>query len=77
VDAPIEPRGRVINSQLPDGQTVSVTHNGPYDRMHEAYEAIHAQGHDFAGPHWELYGHVRDDAPDATPEIEIVYLLRA
>jgi effector-binding domain-containing protein len=70
VDEPIEPRGRVVNSALPEGETVSVMHRGPYERLQEAYEAIQAQGHDFAGPHWEIYGH-----HSAVPEVEIVYLL--
>jgi effector-binding domain-containing protein len=70
VDEPITPAGRVVNSHLPEGPTASITHKGPYERMGEAYDAIKAQGHAFAGPHWEIYGHAAD-----VPEVEIVYLL--
>ena len=70
VDEPITPAGRVVNSHLPEGPTASITHEGPYERMGEAYDAIKAQGHAFAGPHWEIYGHAAD-----VPEVEIVYLL--
>ena len=70
VDEPIQPHGRVINSALPLGETISVTHSGSYDRLGDAHAAIHAQGRALAGPRWEIYGHAAD-----VPEVEVVYLL--
>jgi effector-binding domain-containing protein len=75
VEAPIEPRGRVINSELPAGRVVSVLHRGPWAEMARAHEAAAREaGDERAGPRWEIYGHHTDDP--AQQEVEVVYLLR-
>ena len=76
VDHPIEPRGRVINSELPAGRVVSVLHRGPWTQMGRAHDAAIAEaGDERAGPRWEIYGHHREDP--AEQEVEVVYLLRS
>jgi hypothetical protein len=69
------PQGNVVRSALPAGETVTVVHRGPWRRIGEAHDAIHAMGLELAGPRWEIYGHHRDDPADQ--EAEVVYLLRS
>jgi effector-binding domain-containing protein len=71
IEGEFTPRGRVIESALPAGEVVSLTHVGPYERLGETHAAIHALGLPLAGPRWEIYGHAQ-----AVPEVEVVYLLR-
>jgi hypothetical protein len=53
-------------------------HIGPYDRMKETHDAIHAwraaNDRTFAGTSWEIYGDPSDDP--AKNETTIVYLLK-
>lgn len=70
--------GRVVASQLPGGQVARTVHRGGYAELGEAHGAAHRfaaeRGLELAGPRWEIYGHVGEDA--AAPEIEISYLIR-
>jgi effector-binding domain-containing protein len=72
VEEPIEPSGRVVNSELPGGRVVSVLHRGPYEQLGRAHdEAIRQAGAERAGPRWEIYSHHAE-----VPEVEVVYLLK-
>jgi effector-binding domain-containing protein len=77
VVGPFEGDGEVTFRQTPAGQVASTLHVGPYDRLIDAHNAIHAwaaaNGRAIGGYSWEIYGHVTDDP--ATPEVEVVYLL--
>ncbi len=42
VHAPIEPKGRVANSELPAGRTVTGWHVGPYDQLAAAHAGLQA-----------------------------------
>ena len=62
---PCELTGEVVASTLPAGRIATVEHRGPYDRMHEAYEAfdawLAADGTPKPSTHWEVYGPHSDD----------------
>lgn len=73
-----ETTGEVYATETPGGEAVVAVHRGPYDRMHEAHEAIRdwiaANGRESAGSSWEIYG---DPTPDpADTETTVVYLLK-
>ena len=73
-----EPEGEVRAVETPAGEAAVAVHVGPYDRMKETHDAIHAwraaNQREFAGTSWEIYG---DPPPDpAKAETTIVYLLR-
>jgi effector-binding domain-containing protein len=61
LEAPFAGSGEVVGSALPVGLVATATHLGPYDRLGAAHQAIRAwcaqQGHELAGPNWEIYGH--------------------
>ena len=65
-------------SATPAGRVAATTHIGGYERLHDAHVAIHTyckdQGHRFAGPSWEVYGHGTDDP--AHTRTDIFYLLK-
>lgn len=70
--------GEVYPTETPGGEAAVVVHRGPYDRMHEAYQAIDewmaANGREPAGRVWEIYG---DPTPDpAHSATTVVYLLK-
>jgi len=75
LEEPFEPSGNVVISELPAGETVSLTHHGSWHRIWDTHEKINAMGLELAGPRWEIYGH-HDDDP-AKLEAEVVYLLRS
>jgi effector-binding domain-containing protein len=56
----------------------TTAHLGPYDRLHEAHEAIlqwcSDHGHAMAGPAWEVYGHWNDDPSQLCTDV--YYLLQ-
>jgi len=65
------------NSATPAGTVATLAYFGPYDQMKPAHEEIHryvrANGHQIAGPSWEVYGHWSDDP--AHLRTDIFYLL--
>jgi effector-binding domain-containing protein len=65
VGQPFTGDGRVNCSATPAGLAATTAHFGPYHRLGDAYAAIanwcSANGHTFAGPTWEIYGHWTDD----------------
>ena len=75
---PFEPEGEVRAVETPAGEAAVATHVGPYDRMKETHDAIHAWAaanrRAFAGKSWEIYGDWSDDPSKL--ETTIVYLLR-
>ena len=72
------PSGEVKPVNTPAGEVATATHIGPYDRLGQAHDAIHAwakaHNREFAGQSWEMYGDWNDDP--AKLETTIVYLLR-
>jgi effector-binding domain-containing protein len=73
--------GEVVRSVTPAGTVACTTHLGPYSLLAEAHEAIHdwcaEQGHELAGPRWEIYGHWRPewDADPSQIRTDVHYLI--
>ena len=69
--------GEVYFTQTPAARVAAALHVGPYERMRETHEAIHAWAaanhQSFAGKSWEIYGDPTDDS--ATLETQIEYML--
>jgi effector-binding domain-containing protein len=57
--------GEVVGSATPAGTVATAVHFGPYNRLHEAHQAIRQwcadHGYVPAGPNWEIYGHWVDE----------------
>jgi len=73
-----EAAGEVHATETPSGEAAVAVYRGPYDQMHEAYNAIGewmaANGRESTGPSWEIYG---DPTPDpADTETTVVRLLK-
>jgi effector-binding domain-containing protein len=72
-----ERSGEVFSTETPAGKVATALHIGPYERMRETHDAIHAWATankaTFAGKSWEVYGDWTDDA--AKLETRIEYLL--
>jgi hypothetical protein len=73
-----ETTGEVYATETPGGEAAVAVHRGPYDRMHEAYDAIGkwmaTNQRESAGQSWEIYG---DPTPDpAHTETTVVHLLK-
>jgi effector-binding domain-containing protein len=72
-----ERSGEVFATQTPAGKVATATHIGPYDRMGETHNAIHAWAAanriKFAGQSWEIYGDWTEDTSKLETRIE--YLL--
>jgi hypothetical protein len=83
VAKPFAGLGEVIGSSTPSGLVATTTHYGPYNRLHEAHEAIVQwcanNGHKLAGPDWEVYGHWTDECNSDPTKIrtDVFYLLIA
>jgi effector-binding domain-containing protein len=77
VSRTFEQQGEISLATTPAGKVASALHIGPYDRMRETHDAIHAWAKankmTFAGKSWEIYGDPADD-PSKT-EVRIEYLL--
>ena len=69
--------GDVYCTTTPSGRVATVTHVGPYQRMHESYSVLdqylQANGLKCAAS-WELYGHWNDDESKLTTDL--YYLLK-
>lgn len=76
---PVPAKGRVSVHQLPQASVASIIHNGAYNRLSEAYDAvlrwIEANGYRVTGPIRELYLHssqpVRQDDESYVTEIQV------
>jgi effector-binding domain-containing protein len=72
-----ERSGEVFATQTPAGKVATATHIGPYERMGETHNAIHAWAaanhQKFAGQSWEIYGDWTEDTSKLETRIE--YLL--
>jgi effector-binding domain-containing protein len=72
-----DPAGEVVTTKTPSGEVAIAVHVGPYDRLRETHDAIHAwaaaQGRDFAGTSWEVYGDWTDDTSQL--QTTVAYLL--
>ena len=81
LDAPFAGSGDVIGSALPTGMVATTVHFGPYKRLREAHAAVREwcaiNGHELAGPNWEIYGHWEDEWNDDASRIrtDVFYLL--
>jgi effector-binding domain-containing protein len=73
-----EPEGEVRAVETPAGEAAVAVHVGPYQRMKETHDAIHAwcsaNNRDFAGLSWEIYADPSDDPSKL--ETTIFYLLK-
>ena len=76
VGGPFEGDGDVQPARTPAGEVARTVHAGPYDRIKDAHDAVHAwsaaHGRDIGAASWEIYG---DPADDGSVEIQVVYLL--
>ncbi len=72
-----ERSGEVFSTETPAGKVATALHVGPYERMGDTHDAIHAwaaaSNMTFAGKSWEVYGDWTDDV--AKLETRIEYLL--
>ena len=82
LDQPITDGNGLFASELPAGTVASATHMGPYQQLHGTHVAIHqwcaANGHQFAGPSWEIYGHWLKEWDNDPSKIrtDLYYLLK-
>ena len=82
LDAPFVGHGEVVASATPAGAVATAVHFGPYNRLHEAHEAIRQwcadHGYTPAGPNWEIYGHWTDECNSDSSKIrtDVFYLLK-
>ena len=74
----IPPLGQVVSSSLPAGRAAMTTHDGSYNDLGLAHQAIiewcARHGLERVGPRWEVYGHWRDGSADQ--DVDVYYLLR-
>jgi effector-binding domain-containing protein len=72
-----EASGEVSATETPAGEVATAVHIGPYDRLKETHDGIHAwagaHSRQFAGRSWEIYGDWSDDPSKL--ETTVVYLL--
>ncbi len=77
VARPFERSGDVFSTETPAGKVATALHIGPYERLGDTHNAIHAWAAanrmTFAGKSWEVYGDWTDDA--AKLETRVEYLL--
>lgn len=78
VFAPVVGKDDVINSHTPSGLAAKTRHVGSYSQLGAAHRATRdwcaANGHELAGPCWEIYGHMTDDPNLVTTDV--YYLLK-
>ncbi len=76
ISGEFRPTDDVQRSETPAGLAATVVHWGDYSEMHAAYTALKrwciANGHQLAGPSWEVYGDWHADLQQQRTDI---YLL--
>ena len=83
LETPWPGHGDVVASALPAGTVATTVHFGPYQRLHEAHQAIRDwcanHGYPLAGPNWDIYGHWLDAWNNDPSQIrtDVFYLLKA
>jgi effector-binding domain-containing protein len=79
VTRPFERAGEVFSTETPAGQVAAALHIGPYERLSDTHQGIHAWAATnkipFAGKSWEIYGDWTEDA--AKLETRVEYLLKS
>jgi len=73
-----EAAGEVYATETPGGEVAVAVYRGPYNRLHEAHDAIRkwiaANQRESAGHSWEIYG---DPTPDpADTETTVMHLIK-
>jgi effector-binding domain-containing protein len=82
LEGPFADKADVVVSATPAGTVASTTYFGPYGGRGAAHDAIRdwctANGHQLAGPSWEIYGHWLEEWNTDPSRIrtDIYYLLR-
>jgi effector-binding domain-containing protein len=75
---PFTGNDRVVCSSTPAGTAATAVHFGPYNRLGGAHQAVRQwcadNGHELAGPCWEVYGHWEDDPTKL--RTDVFYLLK-
>jgi effector-binding domain-containing protein len=73
-----EGSGEIVCVATPAGLAATAVHMGPYELLGQAHKAIcewcAANGREFEGTNWEIYGH-HDEDP-ARRRTDVFYLLR-
>jgi effector-binding domain-containing protein len=68
------PEGRVVPSQLPDGEVLTATHRGDWSELGRTHDSIHRfateRGVALTGVRWEIYGHGHE-----APTAKVYYLV--
>lgn len=78
---PFAGHGEVVSTATPGGTVATAVHFGPYNQLPMAHQAIRLwckeNGHQLAGPNWDLYGHWIHEWCDDPSKIrtDVVYLL--
>jgi effector-binding domain-containing protein len=76
VTRPFDATGEVFATETPSGEAVVAVYRGPYDGLHEAYDAIDtwmaAHGRNSGGHSWETYG---DPTPEPDDTVRVLHLL--
>lgn len=79
VSGTFEPEGNVVASTTPAGRAASAQHVGPESGLPATHQAVRSwcsqNGHEIAGPNWEIYGDWEEDP--AKRRTEVLYLLRS
>jgi len=78
VTSTFDAAGEVFATETPTCEAVVAVYRGPYDRLHEAYDAIHTwmaeHARVSAGHSWEIYG---DPTPDPADTVTtVLHLLK-
>lgn len=82
LSTPFAGHGEVASAATPAGIVATTVHFGPYNQLPAAHQAIRrwcaANGHQLAGPNWDLYGHWVHEWCDDPSKIrtDVYYLLK-
>jgi effector-binding domain-containing protein len=78
VESEVPPGARIRVTETPGGRVATTTLLGPYAQLFEVHAAVRdwcaANGHELAGPCWEVYGDWTDD--ESQLRTDVYYVLR-